>query len=296
MPKPQRPLLPSPPFPSLSGEGFVSHLPLVCRPGLAILLGLILVGCRGGPPSPTPAVDADYLACRTAIERVYYSQREDAPPFEQVFTPEVMQKRVAEELLKERLLAEVFNQRVSEDELSMELARIHQSTQAPQVLAELEAALGNDPARIRTCLVKPILVDRFLREAYANNMALHQAEYDEASRLRQRVLAGESMQAVGGDRYSALIYDANARPLAEPPEPGTPQVVPLSALEPEIKQVIEEQLQQPGDVSQVIVGRDDFKLLRLTDRRPDRIALELILVPKRPFDDWFNQERQKRGQ
>lgn len=263
---------------------------------LALLLALILASCRAGPPPSTPAVDADYLACRTAIERVYYGQRQDAPPFDQVFTPEVMQKRVAEELLKERLLAEVFNQRISEDELSMELARIHQSTQAPEVLAALEAALGNDPARIKACLVKPILVDRFLRDAYVNNTALHQAEYDEANRLRQRVLAGESMQAVGGDRYSALIYDANARPMAEPPEPGAPQVIPLSAMEPEIKQVIEEQLKQPGDVSQVIVGRDDFKLLRLVERHPDRIALELILIPKRPFDDWFNQERQKRGQ
>ncbi len=270
--------------------------PIVLRPGLAVLLALLLAGCRAGAPPSTPAVDADYLACRTAIERVYYSQREEAPPFEQVFTPEVMQKRVAEELLKERLLAEVFNQRISDDELSMEWDRIRQTTQAPQVLAQLEAALGNDPARIKACLVKPILVDRFLRDAYANNTALHQAEYDEANRLRQRVLAGESMRTVGGDRYSELIYDANAKPVAEPPEPGTPQIIPLSAMEPEIKQVIEEQLQQPGDVSQVIVGRDDFKLLRLVERQPDRIALELILIPKRPFDDWLNQERQKRGQ
>lgn len=288
MTEPQGPLSGfSPPRPNIKGR---------TGPLFLLLLGLILAGCQPGPLPPTPAVDADYLACRTAIERVYHSQRQDAPPFEQVFTPEVMQKRVAEELLKERLLAEVFNQRISDAELSMELARIHQSTQAPEVLAELEAALGNDPNRIKACLVKPILVDRFLRDAYANNMALHQAEYEEASHLRQRVLAGESMQAVGGDRYSALIYDANARPMAEPPEPGTPQVVPLSALEQEIKQVIEEQLKQPGDVSQVIAGRDDFKLLRLIERHPDRIALELILIPKRPFDDWFNQERQKWGQ
>lgn len=274
----------------------VRPLSFLFCPGLAVLLALLLAGCRAGTPPSTPAVDADYLACRTAIERVYYRQGESTVPFEQVFTPEVMQKRVAEELFKERLLAEVFNQQISDDELSMEWDRIRQTTQAPQVLAELEAVLGNDLARIKTCLVKPILVDRFLRDAYANNTALHQAEYDEASRLRQRVLSGESMQAVGGDRYSALIYDANARPMAEPPEPGTPQVIPLSAMEPEIKQVIEEQLQQPGEVSQVIVGRDDFKLLRLVERHPDRIALELILIPKRPFDDWLNQERQKRGQ
>lgn len=264
--------------------------------GGAIILWLLLSNRQANSTPVVSVADADYLACRTAIERVYHSHREDAPPFEQVYTPDVMQKRVAEELLKERLLAEVFNQRVSDDEMSIELDRIHQSTQAPDILAELEAALGNDTARIKACLVKPILVDRLLRDAYANNAAIHQAKYNEVNALRQRVLAGEPMKAVGGAWYSELIYDENARPLGEPPEPGTPQIAPMTALDPEMKQIVEEQLKQPGDVSQVIVGRDDFKLVRLVERRPDRIALELILVPKRYFDDWFAEERQKRGQ
>jgi hypothetical protein len=279
--------------------------------GIALVLWLIL-GNRpaGSPPSgqsssdstssgggAAPAVvDADYLACRTAIERVYHSHRENAPAFDQVYTADVMQKRVAEELLRERILAEVFNVQISDGELSAELDRIHQSTQAPDVLAELEAALGNDDARIKACLVKPLLVDRFLRDAYANNTAIHQATYDEANRMRERVLSGESMKAVGGERYSEVIYDANARPMGEPPAPGTPQVAPLSSMDAETKQIVEEQLKQTGDVSQVIGGRDDFKLMRLAERRSDRVVLELILIPKRTFDQWFAEERQKRGQ
>src|SRR5262245_22792364 len=88
---------------------------------------------------------ASLCADRTAIERVYYNHRTgNKPPFEQVSPPALIERLVQQDLHKESVLKKVYAIDVTPAMLAAEVQRIDATTRAPETLAELKAALGND--------------------------------------------------------------------------------------------------------------------------------------------------------
>lgn len=147
---------------------------------------LLLIGCA--------AALADDLAAlvrgRAAIERVYYNHRlGQKPPFEQATPPALIERLVREDLRKEAALRQVYGVVITPALLDAELQRINTTTRAPEMLAEIKAALGNDPARFAQAFAKPFLVERLLRDKFDNDEALHAPQRREAERVRARLLA-----------------------------------------------------------------------------------------------------------
>jgi hypothetical protein len=60
------------------------------------------------------------------------------------------------------------------------------------MLAEINAALNNDPVRFANIFAKPILVERLLREKFDNDDALHAPQRREMERVRGQLLAAGS--------------------------------------------------------------------------------------------------------
>ena len=140
------------------------------------------------------AVLADDLAAlvrdRAAIERVYYNHRlGQKPPFEQATPPALIERLVREDLRKEVALRKVYGVVITPELLEAEVQRINTTTRAPEMLAEIKAALGNDPARFAQAFAKPFLVERLLRERFDNDEAIHAAQRREAERVREKLLA-----------------------------------------------------------------------------------------------------------
>jgi len=126
---------------------------------------------------------------RTAIEHVYYTHRlGEKPPFAQVSPPALIEKLVKQELHKEAVLKQVYGLEITQAQLDAEVQRIDWTTRAPAVLAELKAALGNDPARFARTVAKPILVERQLRERFENDDKLHADLRREADKVRDKLL------------------------------------------------------------------------------------------------------------
>ena len=148
-------------------------------------------GLLGLLSSPLSALADDFAALRAdraAIERVYYNHRlGEKPPFEQVLPPVTLENLVRQDLRKEAALKKSYGVEVTPAMLEAEVQRINTTTRAPEILAEIKAALGNDAARFARAMAKPILVERLLREKFDNDDALHASPRREMEKVRTQL-------------------------------------------------------------------------------------------------------------
>src|SRR3954463_3971661 len=147
--------------------------------------------------APCSTVLADDFAAlcadRAAIEQVYYNHRIGTKaPFEETMPPALVEKLVREDLHKEMVLKKVYAVEITPALLESEVQRINTTTRAPDVLAELKAALGNDTNRFARTMAKPILVERVLRDKFDNGDALHAGVRRECELVRNALLAAKT--------------------------------------------------------------------------------------------------------
>jgi hypothetical protein len=177
---------------------------------MKLLLYLLLIGCA-------PALADDLAALvrdRTAIERVYYNHRlGQKPPFEQATPPALIERLVKEDLRKEAALRKVYGVAITPELLEAEVQRINTTTRAPEMLAEIKAALGNDPAKFAQAFAKPFLVERLLREKFDNDDALHGPQRHEAEKVREQLLQAAAAD-VSRRTNSASASESRLKPAA----------------------------------------------------------------------------------
>jgi hypothetical protein len=137
---------------------------------------------------------------RAAVERVYYEHRlGQKPPFEEALPAATLEHLVRLDLKKEAVLRKTYGVTITPAMLDTEVQRINTTTRAPDMLAEIKAALGNDPAKFANVFAKPILVERLLRERFDNDDALHAAQRREAETLRGQLLQAAAGKSEGRD-------------------------------------------------------------------------------------------------
>ena len=133
---------------------------------------------------------AALVADRTAVERIYYNHRLGTKlPFEQALNAAEIERLVKAELHKEALLARLYHVEIADRQIETEVKRIDRETRAPEMLAEIKAALGNDPRRFARAVAKPIAVDRELRNRFQNDDPLHALQREQAETVRRKLLA-----------------------------------------------------------------------------------------------------------
>jgi hypothetical protein len=145
------------------------------------------------------------LADRTAIERVYQSHRTGATaPFDQVLPASELRRLVERDLAREQALRQRYRVEISSNQIAAEVARINQTSWAPAMLAEIKAALGNDPARFAESFAKPIVVERELRRRFENDDAVHATVRRECEMARTSLLAAKASGA-SAEELAALL-------------------------------------------------------------------------------------------
>jgi hypothetical protein len=151
---------------------------------LRVFLPLLALCCAARAEDSAALVQA-----RIAIEQVYFNHRLGTkPPFEQVSPPSLIERLVRDDLRKEAALKRVYGLDITPVLLEAEVQRINTTTRAPEMLAEIKAALGNDPEKFAQIFAKPILVERLLREKFENDDALHAPQRGEAEQVREKLL------------------------------------------------------------------------------------------------------------
>jgi hypothetical protein len=156
---------------------------------------------------------------RAAIERVYYNHRlGQKPSFEQALPPATLENLVRLDLKKEAVLRKAYGVTITPALLDAEVQRITTTTRAPDMLVEIKAALGNDPARFAQAFAKPFLVERLLRDKFDNDEALHAAQRQEVERAREKLLAQNPNPGGRASPRAQTSPEDRAREDARPPD------------------------------------------------------------------------------
>jgi len=278
----------------------------------------------------TIAAQADNLTAlvrdRTAIERVYYNHRlGQKPPFDQATPPALLERLVQEDRRKEAALRQVYGVVITPALLEAEVQRINTTTRAPDMLAEIKAALGNDPARFAQAFAKPFLVERLLRDKFDNDDALHAPQRREAERVREKLLTSAAtndavptllaiLKASHSNEVSETTWQLRSRPAeTNAPAPDEleikqrfgPNARLLSSpqraerdhyfedLPAELQRVLRVQLRQPGDVSAVIETPGGFLLYLAREKTATALSVTCLSLPKRSYEQWLSEQTQE---
>jgi hypothetical protein len=268
---------------------------------------------------------ASLCADRTAIERVYYNHRTgNKPAFDQVSPPALIQRLAREDLHKEAVLRKVYAVDITPAMLAAEGQRINTTTRAPDTLAELKAALGNDADRFARAVARPIVVERLLRERFENDDTLHAAQRDIAEKTRDRLLAAKNRNEPLANLIALLKQDHSgqvsettwiltARPaetnapspdeleikkrfgpdaqiLSSPTSTDRERKLYFEDLPTPLQNVLRVQLRQPRDMSAVIEMPNGFLLYVAKARTADTLDVAMLSLPKRSYEQWLSEQ------
>lgn len=287
--------------------------------GVVGLLGLAVCG---------PAAESNsILAERAAIERVYHNHRiGERAPFEQALPAATLEKLVRQDLGKEAALKKVYGVTITATMLDAEVQRITTTTRAPEMLAEIKAALSNDPARFANSFAKPIVVERLLRDKFNNDDSLHLPQRRQVEQMRNELLAAKTNGADFGKLLALLQHShsnavtettwhltarpaetnapatneveikkrfgPNAQLLSSPPASGKDQRFYFEDLPLELQNVLRAQLRQVGDVSAVIETPGGFLLYMAAEKTETILSVAMLSLPKRSYEQWLDAQRQ----
>jgi len=192
------------------------------------------------------------------------------------------------------------------------------------MLAEIKAALGNDPARFAESFAKPFLVERLLRKKFENDDAIHVPQRRKCEHIRAELLAASTNRATAAQLLAQLkCTDSNAvtettwqltpRPaetntvpadeiaikkqfgphaqlLSSPHDVGKNRGSYFEDLPGRLQRVLRAQLRQPGDVSAVIETPRGFLLYLCMKRTDETMSVACLSLPKPSYEEWFNQQ------
>jgi len=274
--------------------------------------------------------DAFVAQCadRAAIERVYHAHRTGTKQtFEETMPRALLGRLVREDLRKEAVLRKIYAATITPAMLDAEVARINTTTRAPEMLAEIKHALGDDAERFARAMARPILVERELRSRFDNDDKLHAEKRREAEQARASLQAGkpcEGMQEVtwqltprpaeeaaaaskrapatatsptqGAAKSASYSVEATAQvsqvvaaPDAAAREPGKEKQY-LEDLDPQLQNVLRAQLQKPGDVSAVIEMPEGFLIFHAKERTATTLRASSFTIHKRSYEEWLAQQ------
>lgn len=233
---------------------------------------------------------------RAAVERIYYNHRLGVKSaFNLALPPKALEQLVRQDLLKESVLRRVYHFEITPAILDAEVRRIDATTRAPEVLAELKAALDNDPDRFAQTVARPLLVEKELHSRFDNDPEIHAPQRREAERARGELLGarGQSVEKLVSllrrDHSNALsltTWQLSPKPPALSPGAETDRKSYFEDLPADLQKVLLVQLRQPGDVSAVIETARDFRLYSMVARTDMALTLAWLTLPKRGYDQW----------
>ena len=294
------------------------NFPLLVSIRRRVLAGSLLLACQFTAQAGDLAARC---ADRAAVERVYDAHRTGTKPaFEQTMPAALLEKLVRDDLKKEAALERVYGVRITAPMVEAEVQRINATTRAPEMLTEIKAALGNEPAKFADVFARPIVVERTLRARFENDDALHapQRRLAEAGRLRARegkdvkdwpqltwkltprpasdtaaptsAAPGPTTATTSGGLYRNEATAQIAQELSSP-QKGTAETY-LDDLPADLQNVLRVQLRQPGDVSAIIETPSAFQCYLARECMAETLTVAVLTVPKLTCAEWLREQPQ----
>lgn len=181
--------------------------------------------------------------------------------------------------LRTLALQRLWDVSVTPQQIQAEIHRMVRDSRAPAELRRRFEALGGDPQQVAESLVRPLLLDRMLRQHYAEDVLLHAP-----LRLRAEAeLRNELSQASG--RYSEVEW-------VRLPVGGQPGLL----TEPEKIGLLPHEwgahlARLQRDQGRLQETADSFQVQQLLHAGKDRIRVAMVVWSKRSFEDWWSEQR-----
>ncbi len=114
------------------------------------------------------------VACQEKIERFYHAHRiGETRRFEDTVPPAFIEEKVRDSLKQSVALDRIWDRPVTASDLGRELDRILENSQFSDRLTRVFDVLDQDSLLIHECLVRPVLVQRLVREAFDGDVRIH---------------------------------------------------------------------------------------------------------------------------
>jgi len=262
---------------------------------IRLAAALALVAANAAPAVPAAALDESArIRCQEAIERVAWSHRsgDRGPSFAAAVPETVLRRKAQDAVLKTAALARYWGVAIAPAQLQAELDRMAARSQAPARLRELFAALDNDPLQAAECLARPLLADRLIRSSYALDDRLHAASRALAQQ-EARALDWTAPQTASGVRTESEWWrgDPGSRRLAAHELPAEEFDARVRELARTMGRADGESLL--GSPSPLREDENRFYVVFVHELDERRVRLTSIEWPKRPFDQWWNETRDR---
>jgi len=299
---------------------------VLCTVALASLASSLLTasqaaGTRGSRAQGRTLSFAERVAYQRAVDEVYWRHTtwpqqngRVKPSLDEVVPLEATRAKVAEMLRKSEALARLWGRPVTGEQLQAELERQARETRQPEVLRELWRALGDDPFVVAEVLARSVLVERLVRNFYADEGRFHEGVRERARAELEagRTLAGlrragaqvrevESIRVEGGEAREAVV----AR------EPSAPAVAgEASELNPSEFRRERERLGEMfpgaacegcdgasaklpvGVLSDLQESAEGFYVTSVLSSTESKLKVARVEWPKQSFDSWWEAESQ----
>ncbi len=269
------------------------------------LLGILLLACV----TSSLRIKAGSSADRAAIERVYQQHRLESQGLPgATLTDSALRRLVMRDQLKENLLERRYKIVVSKAQVQAEARRIDSTTQAPHILTELKAALGDDAERFAQAVVRPIIVDRELRKSFNDDHALQRTRLEILENFRLSLMRShhrtgglEELRALAECNSnlnlsevtwlfgSASFVEQSRYEALKKSSVNNQQKRSFNELDPQIRSRIQDELRKAGDISSVVADPKGFAFYIARKRTTELLETIVISVPDQSYDGWLDQ-------
>lgn len=230
------------------------------------------------------AYTRDDFRFKAAVEGVYFG----TPVAEPSTAGQVLETALMEAVLERHGI------RVTDAMLEAEAARVDRETQEPVKLAQIKALFGGDTRRYREVFLEPILVNQRLFDY------LHTSEATQGDRRRTAQALHQSARSQPA-RFKEWVLRLGAEYVEQtqkPEERYTPAELEryrgdVPGLDGELVASCLRALPVGEVCPKVTEDRHLLKVVRLVARRAGEYQIEVGVIRKRTFEEWFPGEARK---
>jgi hypothetical protein len=145
-----------------------------------VYIALHLVAVAAGASDNPPLTVDQRIHFQNSIEDVHWRHRiwpsvnqQPKPAREAVVSVETIRMKVENYLRMTNALTVYWQRSITPEQLQSEIDRMIAHSRSPAVLAEIFAAMDNNPHVVAECLARPLLVERLLRSSYSADPQFH---------------------------------------------------------------------------------------------------------------------------
>src|SRR6185436_5157428 len=138
-----------------------------------------------------------------------------------VISDEAIRAKVESTLRMSALLDSFWHRPLNGAQLQAEMDRIVRQTKAPETLRDLFAALHDDPFLIAECLARPVLAQRLVESAFADDDRIHGSQRAMLASKLSGVQDLATFERLDGDRAErTLVLDEAVEANDAAPDPS----------------------------------------------------------------------------